>query len=71
MTTTRSYRQALSPESAVAELLHCAGSQFDPAMVEAALAALGSPDSVWTTTLAEPGAYAAVSSPASASFARR
>jgi HD domain-containing protein len=35
MTTTRSYRGARSVEEALAELLRCAGNQFDPRMVEA------------------------------------
>ena len=34
MTTDRSYRQGRSPEEALAELQRCAGSQFDPAVVE-------------------------------------
>jgi putative nucleotidyltransferase with HDIG domain len=35
MTTTRSYRKAISVEEAVAELRRCAGSQFDPLVVDA------------------------------------
>lgn len=35
MTSTRSYRQALTVEAAIAELRRCAGRQFDPRMVEA------------------------------------
>ena len=35
MTTTRSYRGARIVEEAVAELRRCAGTQFDPPMVEA------------------------------------
>jgi len=35
MTSTRSYRKALSVEDALAELRRCAGRQFDPRMVEA------------------------------------
>lgn len=35
MTSTRSYRQAMTIEAAVAELRRCAGRQFDPRMVEA------------------------------------
>jgi HD-GYP domain-containing protein (c-di-GMP phosphodiesterase class II) len=35
MTTDRSYREALSQEAALAELRACAGSQFDPRVVEA------------------------------------
>jgi HD-GYP domain-containing protein (c-di-GMP phosphodiesterase class II) len=40
MTTTRSYRKALSAEVATREMLDCSGSQFDPAVVAAMLAAL-------------------------------
>jgi putative nucleotidyltransferase with HDIG domain len=42
MTSTRSYRDARSIEEAVAELRRCAGSHFDPDMVEAFLRALES-----------------------------
>jgi diguanylate cyclase (GGDEF)-like protein len=35
MTTTRPYRQAMSEESALAELWRCAGGQFDPQVVAA------------------------------------
>jgi putative nucleotidyltransferase with HDIG domain len=38
MTTDRSYRAALAPEVAAQELRDCAGSQFDPVVVEAVLA---------------------------------
>jgi hypothetical protein len=41
MTTTRSYRGARSTENALDELLRCAGTQFDPAMVTAMVAAIG------------------------------
>ena len=71
MTTTRSYREALSAEAAVAELRLCAGSQFDPVIVDAALSALTSADSGWAASLSEGEAYAAVSRPTSASLARR
>jgi diguanylate cyclase (GGDEF)-like protein len=37
MTTDRNYRRALSPETAHTELCVCAGSQFDPTVVEAFL----------------------------------
>ncbi len=40
MTTTRSYRGARSIEDAIVELRRCAGTQFDPAMVEALVRAL-------------------------------
>ena len=35
MTTDRSYRKARSAEEALAELRRCAGTQFDPDVVEA------------------------------------
>jgi putative nucleotidyltransferase with HDIG domain len=38
MTTTRSYRAAMPLEDALAELCRCAGTQFDPAVVEAIVA---------------------------------
>lgn len=34
MTSTRAYRQALSPEVAITELKKCSGAQFDPVVVE-------------------------------------
>jgi HD-GYP domain-containing protein (c-di-GMP phosphodiesterase class II) len=40
MTTDRPYRRALSHEAAVAELERCAGTQFDPRVVDALLAVL-------------------------------
>jgi HD-GYP domain-containing protein (c-di-GMP phosphodiesterase class II) len=40
MTTDRSYRRALAHDDAVAELRRCAGTQFDPRVVDALLAAL-------------------------------
>lgn len=40
MTTDRSYRKARPPAEAVAELRRCAGSDFDPAVVEALAATL-------------------------------
>ncbi|HEV2791923.1 MAG TPA: HD-GYP domain-containing protein, partial [Solirubrobacterales bacterium] len=42
MTTTRSYRRAMRPRDAVAEMERCAGTQFDPRVVEALLAVIGS-----------------------------
>ena len=41
MTTDRSYRKALGHDAAVAELRRCAGSQFDPRVVEAAIRVVG------------------------------
>jgi putative nucleotidyltransferase with HDIG domain len=41
MTTDRSYRKALGHDKAVAELERCAGSQFDPRVVEAAIQVVG------------------------------
>ena len=41
MTSDRPYRKALSDEEAVDELKRCAGTQFDPACVDAFLRALG------------------------------
>jgi diguanylate cyclase (GGDEF)-like protein len=41
MTRDRPYRLALSQDDAVAELRRCAGSQFDPQIVDAFIAALG------------------------------
>jgi HD-GYP domain-containing protein (c-di-GMP phosphodiesterase class II) len=35
MTTDRAYRICMAPEEAVSELHHCAGTQFDPRVVEA------------------------------------
>src|SRR6266545_4270069 len=40
MTTDRSYRKALTGEAAAAELRACAGTHFDPAVVEALVAVL-------------------------------
>jgi len=40
MTTDRTYRPAVSPELAYEELRHCAGGQFDPAVVDAFLAVM-------------------------------
>jgi HD-GYP domain-containing protein (c-di-GMP phosphodiesterase class II) len=41
MTTSRSYRPALPLEDAVAELRRCAGSHFDPVVVDALLRVVG------------------------------
>jgi diguanylate cyclase (GGDEF)-like protein len=43
MISPRPYREPLSVEAARAELLRCAGSQYDPQVVEAFLSALGEP----------------------------
>jgi two-component system, cell cycle response regulator len=40
MTTTRAYRPAMSPQEALAELVRCAGTQFDPDVVAAFVAAM-------------------------------
>lgn len=40
MTSTRSYRRGRPVTEAVAELWRCAGSQFDPEMVRALVAAV-------------------------------
>jgi HD-GYP domain-containing protein (c-di-GMP phosphodiesterase class II) len=40
MITDRPYGRALSTEAALAELVRCAGSQFDPVVVEAFAEAL-------------------------------
>jgi HD-GYP domain-containing protein (c-di-GMP phosphodiesterase class II) len=42
MTTTRPYRKGLPIEVALAEIQKCAGTQFDPVMVEAFLRAVQS-----------------------------
>jgi HD-GYP domain-containing protein (c-di-GMP phosphodiesterase class II) len=46
MTTTRSYRRAMSAEDALAECRACAGSQFDPAVVDALVAVVRGESSV-------------------------
>jgi HD-GYP domain-containing protein (c-di-GMP phosphodiesterase class II) len=43
MTTTRSYRRAMSVEVALAELRDCAGTQFDPVVAESLALALDRP----------------------------
>jgi diguanylate cyclase (GGDEF)-like protein len=40
MTTNRSYRKAMSEQAALAELTCCAGTQFDPAVVDAFMTVL-------------------------------
>lgn len=44
MTTTRSYREALTAEVAQRELQRCAGTQFDPAIIELVLATVAPAD---------------------------
>ncbi|MDR3561719.1 MAG: diguanylate cyclase [Negativicutes bacterium] len=44
MTSDRPYRAAMSHEAAVAELVRCAGSQFDPDLIEAFIASLKEAD---------------------------
>jgi hypothetical protein len=41
MTTNRTYRKAMSTEDALAELRRCAGTQFDPNVVDAVVAVMG------------------------------
>jgi HD-GYP domain-containing protein (c-di-GMP phosphodiesterase class II) len=43
MTTNRPYRPAVSADEAVAELLRCAGTQFDPDVIAAFRAELANP----------------------------
>ena len=43
MTSDRPYREAMSPQRALAELEHCAGTQFDPEVIEALVAVLDIP----------------------------
>jgi HD-GYP domain-containing protein (c-di-GMP phosphodiesterase class II) len=57
MTTTRSYRKAMPLSAAVAEMRRCAGTQFDPAVVDALLTVVGDPG--WQLTLREPAVVAA------------
>jgi HD-GYP domain-containing protein (c-di-GMP phosphodiesterase class II) len=47
MTSGRPYRPSLTPERAAAEIEHCAGTQFDPGVVETFLAALDADELVW------------------------
>jgi HD-GYP domain-containing protein (c-di-GMP phosphodiesterase class II) len=43
MTSDRPYRKALSDEQAVAELVRCSGTQFDPDIVAVFMKSLGRP----------------------------
>ncbi len=62
ITTTRPYRRARSFEVATKELCACAGSQFDPAVVDALLAVLGRPSSIAAQDRAGAGAGVALAS---------
>jgi diguanylate cyclase (GGDEF)-like protein len=55
MVTDRPYRDGRSADEAAEELRRCAGSQFDPAVVEAFLAVADLPESVHTARM-RPGA---------------
>jgi HD-GYP domain-containing protein (c-di-GMP phosphodiesterase class II) len=57
ITTTRSYRQAQTPEQAIAELLRCAGTQFDPNVVDAVVAVLARPTPATAAEFLELAAY--------------
>jgi diguanylate cyclase (GGDEF)-like protein len=54
----RPYRAAMAPDEARAELRRCAGSQFDPSVVDALLACLDARDTQPGPALALPGAAA-------------
>lgn len=60
MTTTRSYREAMPVEAAIAEMERCAGTQFDPDVVTALLAVIHRLDEE-DEALAEAAATAATS----------
>lgn len=49
MTTTRSYRDAMSIPAAVAELRDCSGTQFDPNVADALIEIVSEPG--WQLTL--------------------
>lgn len=57
ITTTRPYRRAQSPEAAIKELRACAGTQFDPEVVEALVAVLERPAVTTPTEFFERTAY--------------
>ena len=57
ITTTRSYRRAQTPEAAVAELKRCAGTQFDPKVVEAVVAVFERPGPATTDEFLELASY--------------
>jgi HD-GYP domain-containing protein (c-di-GMP phosphodiesterase class II) len=56
MTTDRSYRRALPLEVATKELADNAGTQFDPAVVEALIAVARRDEPAWRLELVEPAA---------------
>jgi putative nucleotidyltransferase with HDIG domain len=64
MTTRRSYREALSHEVAIAELGANAGTQFDPAVTEAALRALSVQQEAYVKRSVPGPAQAAARAPA-------
>ena len=47
MTSGRPYRPSLDPDAAADEIDRCAGTQFDPEIAGAFLAALGAGELVW------------------------
>jgi putative nucleotidyltransferase with HDIG domain len=49
ITTTRPYRRAQSPDAAIKELLACAGTQFDPEVVDALVRVLARPGAATAT----------------------
>jgi putative nucleotidyltransferase with HDIG domain len=57
ITTTRSYRRAQSPEDAIEELKRCAGTQFDPKVVDAVVAVLSRPTPATAAEFLELAAY--------------
>ena len=57
ITTTRSYRRAQSPEEAMGELRRCAGTQFDPKVVDAVLAVLARPSPATPAEFLELASY--------------
>jgi putative nucleotidyltransferase with HDIG domain len=64
MTTTRSYRRAMSIVDATAELRRCSGSHFDPAIVAALLRAIADPSAAEVDELStRANAHAALADP--------
>lgn len=55
MTTDRPYRAALPEEAAIAELKRCAGTQFDPKIVEVFIKVLEIEDSIVKSAAEDPG----------------